>query len=72
MGNSRNRSEQRALLEKKKSHKIFEQIRDDSSPLAVLYGLASFITGLTNVTETSSKLSLKFHFDGELLRSKIY
>jgi hypothetical protein len=38
----------------------------------VLYDSASFITSLTNVTETSSKLSLKFRFDGELLRSKIY
>lgn len=70
--NCRNQSEQRALLEKKKSRKIFEQIRDDSSSLAVLYDSASFITSLTNVTETSSKLSLKFRFDGELLRSKIY
>jgi len=38
----------------------------------VLYDSASFITSLTNVTEASSKLSLKFRFDGELLRSKIY
>lgn len=38
----------------------------------MLYDSASFITSLTNVTETSSKLSLKFRFDGELLRSKIY
>ncbi|OCK86999.1 uncharacterized protein K441DRAFT_671506 [Cenococcum geophilum 1.58] len=70
--NCRNQSEQRALLEKKKSRKIFEQIRDDSSSLAVFYDSASFITSLTNVTETSSKLSLKFRFDGELLRSKVY
>ena len=72
MGNSRNQSEQRALLEKRKSRKIFEQIRDDSSSLVVLYDSASFITGLTNVTETSSKLSLKFRFDWELLQSTIY
>ena len=38
----------------------------------MLYDSASFITSLTNMTETSSKLSLKFRFDGELLRSKIY
>lgn len=71
-GNSRNQSEQRALLEKKKSRKIFKQIRDDSSSLAVLYDSASFTNSLTNVTETSSKLSFKFRFDAELLRSKIY
>lgn len=70
--NCRNQSEQRALLEKKKSRKIFEQIRDDSSSLAVLYDSASVITSLTNVAGASSKLSLKFRFDGELLRSKIY
>ncbi|XTI93352.1 hypothetical protein V2W45_1499070 [Cenococcum geophilum] len=61
-----------SLLEKKKSRKIFKQIRDDLSSLAMLYDSASFITSLTTVTETSSKLLLKFRFDGELLRSKIY
>lgn len=64
--NCRNQSEQKALLEKKKSCKIFNQIRDDSLSLVVLYDSASFITGTTKMTGNSSKLSLKFWFDGEL------
>lgn len=58
------------MLERKKSRRVFEQIRDDSSSLVVLRDSGSLFS--TDTNSASSKLSMRFIFDGELLGSKVY
>ena len=56
----------------KTSRKIFDQIREDYSSLFALYDSDSFISKGTDTTKATSKLSLNFDFDAELLQHKIY
>lgn len=67
---SRTQSEQKELLEHRKSRRVFEQIKDDSSSLIVLHDAASHFS--TDTGANSSNLSIRFIFDGELLGSKVY
>ncbi len=60
------------MVEDKASRQIFDQIREDSSSLFVLHDSASFISKGTNIRTATSKLSLNFDFDAELLQHKIY
>jgi hypothetical protein len=60
------------MLEHKKSRRVFEQIRDDSSSLIVLRDSASLFSSSTHTKANSSKLSMRFGFDGELLGSRVY
>lgn len=60
------------MLEHKKSRRVFEQIRDDSSSLVVLRDSASLFSSCTDTTANSSKISMRFTFDRELLGSKVY
>lgn len=55
----------------RRSRKLFEQIKDDSSSLHVLVDSDSFITRTTQ-TSATSKLSMNFAFDEELLQHRIY
>ncbi|KAL3418868.1 G-protein alpha subunit [Phlyctema vagabunda] len=70
--NCQAQSEQKSLLESKKSRQLLDQVRDDSSSLDVLFDSASFFSRSTGTTQRSSKMSLKFLFDGELINSKVY
>jgi hypothetical protein len=47
-------------------------MRDDSSSLIVLRDSESYLTDTTCSTERSSRLSVKFSFDHELLQSRVY
>lgn len=58
------------MLERKKSRRVFEQIRDDFSSLIVLRDSSSIFS--TDTNPTSSKLSINFLFDGELLTTRVY
>lgn len=69
---SRTHSEQKALLEGEKNRRVFEQIRDDSSSLVVIYDSDSLFSAGTDTEVNSPRLSTKFIFDGELLGSKVY
>ena len=70
--NSKTTSEQKALLEEPRSREIFDQIKDDSSSLFVLCDSDSCFDRWTRSTEKSSKLSMTFPFDFDLLRSRVY
>ncbi|KAH0559729.1 hypothetical protein GP486_003753 [Trichoglossum hirsutum] len=65
-------SEQKALLEKSSSRKIFNQVTDDSSSLFVLHGTTSSYSRWTKYTDNLSKISMAFQFDRELFISKVY
>lgn len=69
---SRTQSEQKDLLEAEQSREVFKKVKDDSSSLVVIRDSASLLSASTNTTENSSKLSMRFMFDGELLQSKVY
>jgi hypothetical protein len=69
---SRTHSEQKELRERETSRQVFDQVKDDSSSLVVLRDSASFLSSCTKTTENSSKLSMRFMFDGELLQSRVY
>lgn len=56
----------------KKSQKVFDQVKDDSSSLCVLCDSASFVTKRTKTTTTTSRLSMNFAFDNELLQHRAY
>ena len=51
---------------------MFEQLKDDSSSLIVLYDSASFVTERSLTTTATSKFSLNFAFDSELLQHRVY
>ena len=60
------------FLEKSSARQVFDQIKDDSSSLIVLYDAASSLTVCTDSTGSSSKWSSMFPFDAELLSSLVY
>ena len=51
---------------------MFEQLKDDSSSLIVLYDSASFVTERSLTTTATSGFSLNFAFDSELLQHRAY
>jgi hypothetical protein len=59
-------------MEEKESIWVFQQVKDPSSSLLVLYDAASFETKKTKTTTATSKFSMNFTFDSELLQHKIY
>ncbi|KAL8712899.1 MAG: hypothetical protein Q9225_006861 [Loekoesia sp. 1 TL-2023] len=65
-------SEQKAWLEKQHTRAIFDQTREDSSSLIVLRDSASRLSGTTASTGNSTKWSMVFSFDGDLMRSQVY
>lgn len=65
-------SQQYSLLTSNKTQRMFEQLKDDSTSLVVLHDTASFQTRRTMTTTTTSKLSMEFTFDAELLQHKLY
>jgi hypothetical protein len=64
-------SDQKQLLERKESRKVFNRAKDDATSLIGFRDSASFTTFRTTLS-TDSKLSRTFDFDGLLLRHKIY
>ncbi|KAF4624195.1 hypothetical protein G7Y89_g13977 [Cudoniella acicularis] len=62
-------SDQRVLLEKSSTRKIFQRVRDDSSSLYVQRDSASLYS---RCTDNLSKISKVFHFDRELFLSRVY
>ena len=69
---SRTILQQQNLLSRTSSRQAIEDIRDDSSSLLVLYDSQSFMTARTETMTGSSKLSVDFSFDEELLQHKAY
>ena len=69
---SKTSSEQKALLEESTNREVFDQVQDDSSSLIVLRDTASYFSGGTQSTEQSSKFSMKFRFDAEIMGSRVY
>ena len=69
---SRTSTQQATLLASSGSQKAFQQIKDDSTSLIVLCDSASFETRRTRTTTATSRFSLKFNFDAELLQQKVY
>lgn len=69
---SRTLKEQQNFLEQKQPRKVFDQIKDDSTSLIVLCDSESFTTKRTKTTTATSKLSMNFVFDAELLQAKAY
>lgn len=64
--------EQKALLESPLSREVFDQVKDDSSSLIVVIDKTSGHSTSTRDTDQSSKMSMKFQFDAELLGSQVY
>ncbi|EXJ84741.1 hypothetical protein A1O3_05413 [Capronia epimyces CBS 606.96] len=64
--------EQHRVLHERQSRKVFDQIKDDSSSLIVLCDSASFVTRRTKTTTATSKFSMNFIFDAEILQAKAY
>jgi hypothetical protein len=69
---SRSPDRQKELMEDKKTQKVFEQVKDDSSSLYTLCDSVSFVTKRTKTTTATSKLSMNFAFDAELLQNGAY
>ncbi|KAL2867253.1 G-protein alpha subunit-domain-containing protein [Aspergillus lucknowensis] len=67
--NCKTSAEQKALLERSSSQKILRQTNLDSASLMVQYDTDSFASRLT---DTLSRLSLKFSFDRDLFTSDVY
>src|ERR1700744_1828387 len=68
---SRKPHDQKQLLERKESRKVFKRAKDDATSLVGFRDSASFASFRTNMS-TDSKLSRTFDFDGLLLKHKIY
>ncbi|KAJ9610783.1 hypothetical protein H2200_005560 [Cladophialophora chaetospira] len=68
----RNPEAQQNILEEKKSRRLIDQVKDDSSSLIVLCDSASFVTKRTQTTTATSKFSVNFSFDAEILQAKAY
>ena len=69
---SRDSGKQKSLIEDEQSQYILKLIADDTTSLLVLCDSDSFITKRTETTTNTSKLSMKFAFDAELLQHKAY
>ncbi|KAF2730470.1 hypothetical protein EJ04DRAFT_500503 [Polyplosphaeria fusca] len=67
--NSKTATEQKQLLERRSNRHVFRRLQDDSSSLRALDDNASTIS---YVTDNLSRLSLKFGFDAEIFRSRVY
>ena len=72
MYSSRNTKDQKRLLEDERSREVFSQLKEDSSSLIVMYDSASFSSRRTTTTTATSKFSIRFAFDAELLRHRAY
>ncbi len=59
-------------MESSQTRQILEQVKDDSSSLIVLRDTSSYYSSRATNTPNSSLLDLKFSFDSEVLRSKVY
>ncbi|ERF71663.1 hypothetical protein EPUS_00652 [Endocarpon pusillum Z07020] len=64
--------QQKAFMEVRTTQQVFQQVKDDSSSLLVLCDSESFITARTRTTTATSRFSLNFVFDAELLQHKAY
>ena len=60
------------LLENPLNREVFDQVKDDSSSMVVVIDRTSGYSRSTGDTEQSSKMSLKFQFDAEILGSQVY
>ena len=69
---SRTFKDQQTLLEQSQSRKVFDHIKDDSSSLIALCDAASFTTKRTKTTTATSKFSMNFDIDTELLQARAY
>ncbi|KAL3421933.1 guanine nucleotide-binding protein alpha-3 subunit [Phlyctema vagabunda] len=72
-------SQQKELLEKPQSRRVFREMEDDTSSLFVHRNVESILTSSSSSTRSStstfggaSRLLLKFDFDKQLFMSKIY
>ncbi|QDS76316.1 hypothetical protein FKW77_002443 [Venturia effusa] len=63
-------ADQLSILEDRKSRRLFNQIKDDSSSLIGLKDEESVKTGFTR--STRSRFSLRFGFDSQLLQTQVY
>ena len=70
--NSKTLAEQKSVLENVHNRPILDIVRDDSSSLLVLRDSESLARGTTLSTSRSSRWSLTFPFDGEILKSQVY
>jgi hypothetical protein len=70
--NCRNPRAQQDLLKEKESRRVFDQVKDDSTSLVVLCDSASFVTQRTKTTTGTSRFSMNFSFDAEILQAKAY
>jgi hypothetical protein len=70
--NCRNPRAQQDLLKEKESRRVFDQVKDDSTSLVVLCDSASFVTQRTKTSTGTSKFSMNFSFDAEILQAKAY
>ncbi|KIW66188.1 hypothetical protein PV04_08389 [Phialophora macrospora] len=68
----RNPRAQQEFLEEKESRRVFDQVKDDSASLVVLCDSASFVTQRTQTTTGTSRFSIDFSFDAEILQAKAY
>ena len=69
---SRSLSEQKTLLETRQSRLILDQVKDASSSLFCLTDSESFCTTRSTTPVPSSRLSMAFDFDFEVLGSEVY
>jgi hypothetical protein len=60
------------LLEDERSREVLSQLKEDSSSLIVMYDSASFNSKRTTTTTATSKFSVRFAFDAELLKHRAY
>lgn len=65
-------SDQKTILERSASRRIFRQVRDDTSSLYAQGGSSSLHSAWTGTVSNMSKLSQVFHFDRDLFVTKVY
>ena len=64
--------QQHSLLTSQNAQRVFQTVKDDTTSLRVLCDDQSFQTRRTQTTTTTSKLSMTFGFDDEILQHKAY
>jgi hypothetical protein len=69
IGASNTISDQKVLLEKSSSRKVFKRVEDDTASLYVHRDTASLYS---RCTDTLSKISIVFNFDHDLFITKVY
>ncbi|KAK0705906.1 hypothetical protein B0T26DRAFT_836721 [Lasiosphaeria miniovina] len=70
--NSNTLAEQSALLQRPSPRKTFKKMEADAASIIVLRDVDSILSGYTATSINSSKRSLVFEFDQDLLTSRIY